>query len=133
MKIWIAALISASFTVSALAETPQEFAVRMQSFRGVTMTVNQREDGSFGSVSIRIPPKVLSDRATAGELLTQIGRFAAEGKFKADLLTPSQEDRDYAAQKLKEAGAGNVSARVMAETVSKKDTRIFLIPDKTEK
>lgn len=133
MKAWIPALISVWLAASAFAETPQEFAVRMQSFRGVTMTVNQREDGSFGSVSIRIPPKVLSDRATAGELLAQIGRFAAESGFKADILMPSQEDRDYAAQKLKEAGAGNVSAKVMAETVSRKDARIFLIPDKTEK
>lgn len=133
MRTRIAAWILALLAASAFAETPQEFAARMQPFRGVTMTVNQRENGSFGSISIRIPPKALSDRAIAGELLAQIGRFAAEGRFKADVLTPSQEDRDYAVQKLKEAGAGNVSARVMAETVSRKDTRIFLIPDKAEK
>lgn len=130
MKKFAATLVLVSIACTARAETPQEFAARLKQVRGVTATVNQREDGSFGSISIRIPPKVLSDRSTADELLPQVGKFAAEAKLKADVLTPTREDSDYVVQKLKEAGVASVAARVMAETVSRKDSRIFLVPDR---
>ncbi|MBI2312636.1 MAG: hypothetical protein HYU77_09055 [Betaproteobacteria bacterium] len=132
MRKFAGAFLLASLACAAQAETPQEFTARLKQVRGVTATVNQREDGSFGSISIRIPPKVLSDRSTADELLPQVGRFAAEAKLKADVLTPTKEDGDYVVQKLKEAGVASVTAKVMAETVSRKDSRIFLIPEKRE-
>lgn len=132
MRAFTAGILLFLLAPGAWAETPQEFAARLKQVRGVSATVNQREDGSFGSISIRIPPKVLSDRSAADELLPQVGKFAAEAKLKADVLTPTKEDSDYVAQKLKEAGVASIAAKVMAETVSRKDARIFLIPEKRD-
>lgn len=116
----------------AAAESPQEFAKRIEQPKAVQPVVNQRNDGSFGSISIGIQPATVQDRAKLDPLLGEIAKFAAESKLKADVLTPSRADADHIAQRLKEGGVSPVNTRVMADTVSIKTTRIFLTPERPE-
>lgn len=129
------ALIStclALLCANARAETPQEFANRMKGQSGLQLTVNMRENGSFGSISIRLPPKLVADKSELDPVLAEIGKFAAAMKLQADVLTPSQADSAYVADKLKLAGIGRVVPKVMAEGVSNKTSRIFLLPEQSE-
>ena len=112
----------------AAAETPQEFAQRIEKGRSVHPVVNLREDGSFGSVSIGVHPDVVADRGRLDPLLDEVAKFAAASRLKADVLTPQQADAEHMAQKLRGNGVASVATRVMAPTVSIKTTRIFLTP-----
>lgn len=117
--------------VSALAgaETPEQFADRMQPVPGVQTVLNQRNDGSFGSLSIGIQPDIVQNRAALEPVLADIGKFAAASGMKASVLSPSQPDVEFIAAKLTEAGVKNVATRVMASGVSIQVTRVFLSAD----
>lgn len=123
-------LLLALFLLAAPAgaETPQEFAKRIQKGKSVHPVVNMRDDGSFGSVSIGVHPDVVADRGKLDPLLDEIAKFAAGSQLKADVLTPQQADVEYMAQKLRGGGVSSVGTKVMAATVSIKTTRIFLTP-----
>jgi hypothetical protein len=125
-------LLILAFPAVVRAESPQDFAKRIEQTKAVQPVVNERDDGSFGSLSIGIQPGFVEDRAKLDPLLAQIGKFAAEGKLKADVLAPTQADAEYLAGKLKEAGVVRVATRVMAPTVSVKVTRVFLTPARPE-
>lgn len=123
--IVLLALVSAT----ALAETPEQFVERMQGTPGVQAVVNQRNDGSFGSVSIGVQPDTVQNRGSLEPLLADIAKFAAAGGLKVSVLSPSQPDTDFITAKLKESGLKNVATRVMAPGVSIQVTRIFLSAD----
>jgi len=116
------------FVAPALAETPQEFAKRIEKGKAVHPVVNMRDDGSFGSVSIGVHPDVVADRGKLDPLLDEIAKFAVGSGLKVDVLTPQQADAEHMAQKLRGDGVASVGTRVMAATVSIKTTRIFLTP-----
>lgn len=120
-----------ALTVLALpagAETPEEFAKRIEKGKSVHPVVNRRDDGSFGSVSIGVHPEVVADRGKLDPLLGQVAKFAAASRLKADVLTPQAADAEHMAQKLRADGVAGVGTKVMAPTVSIKTTRIFLTP-----
>ena len=116
------------FAAPALAETPEEFAKRIEKGKAVHPVVNVRDDGSFGSVSIGVHPDVVADRGKLDPLLDEIAKFAAGSRLKVDVLTPQEADAEHMAQKLRGNGVASVGTRVMAATVSIKTTRIFLTP-----
>jgi hypothetical protein len=129
MRFALLTMLLAS-SAPALAESPQEFAKRIEQPKAVNPVINQRDDGSFGSLSIGIQPAVVEDRGKLDLLLAEIGKYAAESKFKADVLAPTQADADYLVSKLNAAGVTKVGTRIMAPTVSIKTTRVFLTPDR---
>lgn len=121
-------LALALLALPAGAETPQEFAKRIEKGKSVHPVVNLRDDGSFGSVSIGVHPDVVADRGKLDPLLAEMAKFAAAGRLKADVLTPQQADAEHMAQALRAGGVASVGTKVMAPTVSIKTTRIFLTP-----
>lgn len=124
------ALLPALFLLAApaLAETPEQFAKRIEKGKSVHPVVNLREDGSFGSVSIGVHPDVVADRGRLDPLLDEVAKYAVPARLKADVLTPQQADAEHMAQKLRGNGVASVGTKVMAPTVSIKTTRIFLTP-----
>ncbi len=116
-------------SAAAAAETPEQFAERMQPVAGVQTVLNHRNDGSFGSLSIGIQPEVVQNRSALDPVLADIGKFAAGGRMKVSVLSPTQPDADYIATRLRETGVKNVATRVMAAGVSIQVTRVFLTAD----
>lgn len=129
VKQFCAGLAAALCIGTAQAESPDEFVGRVKKAgEGLSAVVNLREDKSLGSIAVGIPPKLMADRAKAGDLLAELGKYGAANKFSAYVLAPSQDDLDYAVSRIKEAGVGTVTTRLMAEMVSIKTTRVFLTP-----
>lgn len=111
------------------AESPQEFAARIEKGGSVQPTVNLRNDGSLGSVSIGVQPALVANRPALEPVLAEIGKYAAAAHFKIDVLSPKKEDVEFIAGRLSAAGVKKVATRVMAAGVSIQVTRIFLTPD----
>jgi hypothetical protein len=126
VAVFVAALLGAS---TAAAESPGEFARRIEKDKAVQAAVNLRDDGRFGSLSIGVQPRMVADRAALDPLLAEIGKFAAGAKLKVDVLSPTQGDAEHIAARLTQAGVKKVNTRVMAAGVSIQITRIFLTPD----
>ena len=117
---------------SALAdETPEQFTERLKSAPGIQASLNRRQDGSMGSISIGVQPKAVADRAALEPVLADIGHFAAAARLKADVISPVQGDAEFIAGKLTAAGVKKVTARAMAAGVTIQITRIFLAPEAT--
>lgn len=129
---WVAltALFWSLATGAAAAETPQEFAKRLSKTQGVSAVANLREDQTLGSIAIGLLPELLADRAKAEPLLGEIGGYAAAGHYRATVVTPTQADNDFVSGKLKAAGVAQITPKVMADFVSIKTSRVFLIPTK---
>lgn len=121
-------LFAAVACVALAAESPQEFARRIEKDGAVHPVVNLRNDGSFGSVSIGVQPAFVADRAALEPVLAEIGKYATAAHFKIDVLSPKKDDVEFIAGKLSAAGVKKVSTRVMAAGVSIQTTRIFLTP-----
>lgn len=113
---------------AAWAETPQEFAARIVKTRGVTATVNLREDGSFGSVSMSLAPSLVADAAALDAVSEDIGRHAAAARLRVHVVTPTREDNERIVARLQAAGVATVASRVMAEATSNRMSRVFLTP-----
>jgi hypothetical protein len=116
------------WAVGAAAETPLEFAKRLSRIQGVSAVVNLREDRTLGSITISVLPEILADRAKVEPLLGEIGKFAVAGQYRATVVTPTQMDNDFIRGMLNAAGVRHVTPKVVADIVSIKTTRIFLIP-----
>ncbi|HWS12697.1 MAG TPA: hypothetical protein VN279_07870 [Rhodocyclaceae bacterium] len=119
-----------SLASGAAAETPQEFAKRLSKTQGVSAVANLREDQTLGSIAIGLLPELLADRAKVEPLLGEIGSYAAAGQYRATVVTPTQADNDFVSGKLRATGVAQITPKVMADFVSIKTSRIFLIPKK---
>ncbi|HEX9180221.1 MAG TPA: RNase adapter RapZ, partial [Burkholderiales bacterium] len=90
-------LFAAVACVALAAESPQEFARRIEKDGAVHPVVNLRNDGSFGSVSIGVQPAFVADRAALEPVLAEIGKYATAAHFKIDVLSPKKDDVEYIA------------------------------------
>lgn len=125
-------LLAAVAGAGLAAESPQEFAARIEKADAVHPVVNIRNDGSFGSVSIGVQPAFVADRTALEPVLAEIGKYAAGSRLKIDVLSPTREDVDFIVGKLSATGVKKISTRVMAAGVSIQVTRIFLTPDASQ-
>ncbi|HEX6827775.1 MAG TPA: hypothetical protein VF104_02215, partial [Burkholderiales bacterium] len=99
MRFWhLIPILLAAAAFSALAdETPEQFAGRIKSTPGVQATLNTRPDGSLGSFSIGMQPKLVADRTALEPVLADIGHYAAAARLKADVISPTQGDVEFIA------------------------------------
>ena len=130
MAAMLAAVVIAGLSAAPVrAESPEAFAKRMGVIKGLSAVVNLREDQRLGGIAFALLPELLAQRGAAAAAVGEIGRFAAANGFRVTVVTPNQPDNDFVVAALKDAGATRITTRVMADMVSIKTSRIFLLPE----
>lgn len=133
MGRWIGARILAVLLLAVAGsvwagEPHEEFARNIGQTQGAKVAVNLREDRSLGAIAVALLPALVADRKTLDPLMAQIGAYGMAHQLGATVVTPKVEDRDYLVERLKAAGISRIKTQAMADFVSIKTTRVFLVP-----